>query len=154
MTNLGVHFIDMALFLTQSHAGDVVGSVFHYAAGYDVEDYATALITLSSGASLALETGYAYPMDNDAKRDNRWNIVTKHGYYTLGVGFFESRLFGQPTSVVEMDTDSDVYYARFVSRTLREYIEGKAPTSGLEDMVRTRLILDAVIAERCVVQPS
>ena len=146
MTNLGVHFIDMALLLTQSDTAEILGAAFHYSTGYDVEDYASTLVRLSSGATLALETGYAYPMDEAGKRDNRWNIVTKQGYYTLGAGFFETRLFGQPTTTLTMDTDSDVYYARFTSQTLREFVEGKQPGCGLEDMARTRRVLDDVIA--------
>lgn len=147
MTNLGVHFIDMALLLTQSATGEVIGSAFHYAREYDIEDYASTLVRLSSGATLALETGYAYPMDDVSKRDNRWNIVTKQGYFTLGVGFFETRLFGQVPSTITMNTDSDIYYARFTSQTLQEFVDGKQPSCSLEDMVRTRRLLDDVIAE-------
>ncbi len=145
MTNLGVHFIDLALLLTRSEGGDVLGSAFHYAAGYDVEDYASALVRLSSGASLSIETGYAYPMDGENKRDNRWNFVTKKGYYTMGVGYFETREFGKPAKKVLMDTDSDVYYADFVRDSLVEYTGGFRPTAGLPDMARVRRILDAVI---------
>jgi predicted dehydrogenase len=147
MTNLGVHFIDLALLLTASESAEVLAAAFHYVAGNDVEDYATALLSLSSGASLAVETGYAYPMDEAGKRDNRWNIVSRKGYYTLDVGFFEAREFGHPTVLRDMDTDSDVYYATFAAQTLGEYATGLAPTCGLDDMVKTRSVLDAIMAE-------
>jgi len=145
MTNLGVHFIDLALLLTHSKGGEVLGSSFHYAVGYDIEDYASALVALESGASLSLETGYAYPMDNESKRDNRWNFITKKGYYTMGVGYFESREFGKLSKTVQMDTDSDTYYADFTRDSLVEYVNGKAPTTGLSDMARVRRILDDII---------
>lgn len=146
MTNLGVHFIDLALLLTASESAEVLAAAFHHATGYDVEDYASALLTLSSGASLALETGYAYPMDAASKRDNRWNIVSRTGYYSLEVGLFEAREYGRPTSLSDMDTDSDVYYGTFAAQTLEEFATGLAPTCGLDDMVRTRRVLDAIAA--------
>lgn len=141
MTNLGVHFIDMALYLTNSEKGDVLASSYHLASRYDIETYATSLVKLSSGATLLLETGYAYPMDTEA-RDNRWNIVTKNGYYTLGDNCFEKRIFGKETVKIPMSTDSDDYYPIFVLESLRQYLEGETPRAGLEELVPVRGILD------------
>ncbi len=141
MTNLGVHFIDMALYLTNSSAGDVLASSYHYASKYDIETYATSLVKLTSGATLLLETGYAYPMDQE-QRDNRWNIVTKNGYYTLGDNCFEKRVFGKDTVKIEMNTDSDVYYAIYTIETLRQYLDNEKPYAGLEELLPVRKILD------------
>jgi len=145
MTNLGVHFIDLALYLTGSTGGRVKGTSYHYSSDYDVEDYASALIQLESGASLSLEIGYAYPMDELSKRDNRWNIVVKQGYYTLDAGYFETRRFESPTERIVMDTDNDSYYAVFVIDTLRDYLKGRQPLTGLDEMLNVRRILDQVI---------
>ena len=145
MTNLGVHFIDLALLLSNSKSAQVEGSVFHYSWGYDIEDYAVSLLKLENGATLELETGYAYPMDDKSKRDNLWTIVTKKGYYSLGVGYFESREFNGSIKKVEIDTDSDSYYPVFVYNTLCEYVQGKAPTTGLNDMLIVRGVLDDII---------
>lgn len=141
MTNLGVHFIDMAMFLTDSTDAEVVASSYHYASEYDIETYATSLVKLSSGATLLLETGYAFPMDSE-QRDNRWNIVTKDGYYTLGNNCFEERVYGQDTVKTEMSTDSDVYYSKFVLETLRQYLAQERPRAGLPEMLVTRKVLD------------
>ncbi len=152
MTNLGVHFIDMAMFLTGSDQAEVLAAAYHYASSYDIETYGTSLLRLSSGATLLLETGYAYPMDEEL-RDNRWNIVTKDGYYTLGDNCFEKRVFGRRTEKIPMSTDSDVYYADFVLESLRQYLAGERPRAGLAQMRRVRGILDA-INHRAVVSSS
>lgn len=141
MTNLGVHFIDMALYLTNSESGDVLASSYHFASKHDIETYATSLVKLSSGATLLLETGYAYPMDEE-QRDNRWNIVTKNGYYTLGDNCFEKRAFGKSTEIIKMSTDSDVYYPIYTVETLRQYLRGEIPYAGLRELLPVRGILD------------
>lgn len=141
MTNLGVHFIDMAMYLTDSTGAEVLASSYHYASKYDIETYATSLVKLSSGATLLLETGYAYPVDEDV-RDNRWNIVTKDGYYTLADNLFEKRVFGKKTERIPMSTDSDVYYPVYTLESLHQYINGEQPSAGLEEMMTVRKILD------------
>lgn len=141
MTNLGVHFIDMAMFLTDSTDAEVIASSYHYASEYDIETYATSLVKMSSGATLLLETGYAYPMDSE-QRDNRWNIVTRNGYYTLGDNCFEERVYGKPVKKTPMSKDSDVYYAEFVVESLRQYLAGEMPRAGLPELLTTRKILD------------
>jgi predicted dehydrogenase len=143
MTNLGVHFIDMAMYLTDSTDAEVLASSYHYASEYDIETYATSLVKLSSGATLLLESGYAYPMDEIA-RDNRWNIVTKDGYYTLGDNCFEKRVYGKATERIEMSTDSDVYYPIYTLESLRQYLAGETPKAGLPEMKAVRKILDAM----------
>lgn len=145
MTNLGVHFIDMAMFLTDSDSASVLASSYHYASVYDIETYAASLVKLSSGATLLLETGYAFPMDEE-QRDNRWNIVTKDGYYTLGNNQFEKRVFGRETVKIPMNTDSDVYYADFTLESLRQYLSGEKPRAGLSELAAVRGILDQMNA--------
>lgn len=145
MTNLGVHFIDLALMLTDSTTAQVLGSMFQYGSEYDVETYAAALLKMPHGSSLEIETGYAYPMDEKSKRDNRWNIVTKKGYYTMGVGCFEFRQHGEPAVTVPMDTDSDSYYRLFAVESIREWLAGKEPSVGLKHLLDVRRILDEII---------
>ena len=141
MTNLGVHFLDMALYLTGCREADVLASAYQWQSEYDIECYATSLLKLPSGASLSLETGYAYPMEV-TQRDNRWNIVTKNAYYTLEQDYFEERVYGEKTIRRVMSTDSDVYYPVFVRETLRQVLAGEAPRAGLRDMLAVRRILD------------
>ncbi|MCD8350893.1 MAG: Gfo/Idh/MocA family oxidoreductase [Planctomycetaceae bacterium] len=144
MTNLGVHFIDLALHLTNSDTANVLGAAFHNASEYDgIETYASTLVSLQNGATMALETGYAYPMDAE-KRDNRWNIVTQDGYYTLADNTWEQRRYGRETERVAMDTDSDSYYAEFARITLEDYLAKRTPRAGLAEMENVRRVLDAI----------
>ena len=59
---------------------------------------------------LVLETGYAYPMDEELRRENRWTIVTDNGYYILAENKLEARVYGKETEIIPLNTDSDVYY--------------------------------------------
>jgi predicted dehydrogenase len=145
MTNLGIHFIDMALLLSGSEGGEALASAFHYMNGYDVEDYATTLVSLSSGATMSIQTGYAFPMDDKGKRDNRWNFTTKSGYFIIGDDRLESRQYGKQTTIESHDTDTDGYYAIYTIETIKQYVEGKNPSAGLDDMLRARVLLDNII---------
>ena len=142
MTNLGVHFIDMALYLTDSSDADVLASSYQYQSDYDIEIYASSLLNMESGASLSLETGYAYPMDEQFKRENRWCIITENGYYTLAENALEAREFGKDPMRISLSTDSDVYYPKFVEATLDDYIHGRRPRASIQEMLTVRNILD------------
>lgn len=142
MTNLGVHFIDMALYLTDSASADTLSSIYQYASEYDIETYASSMLRLASGASLLLETGYAYPMSEGLQRENRWTIVTEDGYNILAENNLELRQYGHEVRNIALNTDSDVYYPIYARTTLRDFIEGTRPRASLEEMLVTRKILD------------
>lgn len=142
MTNLGVHFIDMALYLTDSASADVLSSAYQYNGEYDIEIYASSLLKMETGASLVLETGYAYPMDEVLKRENRWCIVTEKGYYTLAENNLEAREFGKDPVNISLSTDSDVYYPKFVEAMLDDFVNGRTPRASLREMLTVRRILD------------
>ncbi len=145
MTNLGVHFLDMAMYLTDCSEAEVLSSSYHSYTEYDIECYATSLLKLETGASLVLETGYAYPMEV-TQRDNRWNIVTKDGYFTLEQDYFEERVYGEKTLRQVMSTDSDIYYPIFVRETLKQYLNNERPRAGLPEMLAVRKVLDQMNA--------
>ncbi|WP_343247312.1 Gfo/Idh/MocA family oxidoreductase [Diplocloster hominis] len=145
MTNLGPHFLDMALYLTDSQKAHVVGSRFQYASNYNVETYASVLLEFPGGATMSLETGYAFPMEDGVKRENRWNAVTKKGYHTLADGYLEERRFGEPVVRMAVDTDSDVYYASYIRKTLSAYAACLPPAVSIDDMLRVRILLDQIL---------
>ena len=126
MTNLGVHFIDMAMYLTDSTCAETLASSYQYASEYDIETYATSLLKLPTGASLLLESGYAYPMSEDLKRENRWTIVTENGYYILAENKLELREYGAEPAIVPLNTDSDIYYSIYTKATLNDMSCGGA----------------------------
>lgn len=142
MTNLGVHFIDMALFLTDSDGAEKVSSIYQYASEYDIETYASSMLQMQTGASLLLESGYAYPMSEDEKRENRWTIVTKNGYYVLAENNLRIREYGKEPTNVPVNTDSDVYYAIYTKTTLEDFVNNRRPRASLKEMLTVRKILD------------
>lgn len=142
MTNLGVHFIDMALFLTESKSADVLSSIYQYGSEYDIETYASSMLRMENGASLVLESGYAYPMSEDSKRENRWTVVTKKGYYALADNTISIREYNQEPKTIPIDTDSDAYYPVFTRTTLKDYVTGSRPRASLREMLVVSNILD------------
>lgn len=146
MTNLGVHFIDMALYLADSKGAQVAASLYQYGKEYDIELYATSLLKLDNGASLLLESGYAYPMSEGVQRENRWTIVTQNGYYILADNDLELREYGREPEHIAMNTDSDVYYPVYARTTLQDYTTGVRPRASLEEMLVVREILDEMNA--------
>lgn len=147
MTNLGVHFIDMALYLTDSDNAATLASIYQYSSPYDIETYATSLLRLTSGASLVLESGYAYPMTDNVKRENRWTVVTENGYYTLAENNLEMRVYGQDPQNIALNTDSDPYYEIFARTTLEDFTANRRPRASLKEMLATRIILDEMNAK-------
>lgn len=147
MTNLGVHFIDMALFLTDSSSAETKASVYQYDAQYDIETYATSLLKIPCGASLLLESGYAYPMTKEEKRENRWTIVTENGYYILADNRLEIREYEKEPIKVPLNTDSDIYYAVYTKTTLDDWMTGTRPRASLKEMLDVRRILDDMNAK-------
>ena len=154
MTNLGVHFIDMALYLTGCTKAKTLASVYHYAYEYDIETYASSLLQLDSGASLILETGYAFPMTDGIKRENHWTIVTNYGYYTLAENDLEIRVFDDIPQNIGLNTDSDPYYEIFARTTLNDYENGIRPRASLKEMLETRIILDDINAKAAALRKN
>ncbi len=151
MTNLGVHFIDMAMYLTDCTTAEVLSSSYKYASEYDIETYATSLLEIPNGTSLLLESGYAYPMSEEQKRENRWTIVTENGYYILAENRLELREYGREPVMVPLNTDSDVYYAEYTRTTLNDQMTGTRPRASLKEMLDTARILDAMNAKSVVI---
>ena len=149
MTNLGVHFIDMALYLTDSTSAKVLSSIYQYNNEYDIEIYASSLLKMDNGASLALETGYAFPMDEKEKRENHWCIVTEDGYYTLTNNCLEAREFGKEVEKISLSTDSDVYYPIFAKTTLDDFVNGRRPRASSHEMLTVSHILDDMNNKYC-----
>lgn len=150
MTNLGVHFLDMALFLTDSERADTLASIYQYEAPYDIETYATSVLRLPKGTSLLLESGYAYPMWEGSKRENRWTIVTENGYYILAENQLEIREEGKAPAYVPLNTDSDIYYAIYTKTTLQDWKSGTGPRASLKEMLNVSRILDEMNAKAMI----
>lgn len=142
MTNLGVHFIDMAMYLTDSVSAKTLASAYQYGPDYDIETYATSLLRLPAGSSLLLESGYAYPMSGESKRENRWTIVTENGYYILAENQLEIRELDREPEIVPLNTDSDVYYSIYTRTTLNDWQNGIRPRASLEEMLNVSKVLD------------
>ena len=144
MTNLGVHFIDLALTLTEGRDADVLAGAFHYAdSNIDIETHAIALLQIGP-ASVSIETGYSYPMSRSGKRINRWTITTRDSIYIIENGRLKIRTFHKSPRVLSIDTDSDVYYAPYADRCLADSRRGAAPAAGLHSMLHVRKILDDI----------
>ncbi|WP_152657200.1 Gfo/Idh/MocA family protein [Oceanobacillus sp. CFH 90083] len=144
MTNLGVHFLDLALFLTNSNSLRVLSSNFHYNFNYSVEDYAVTHLETDSGATISIEAGYAFPMSESKKRENSWKLVTRNGYHTLSENCLELRVFNENVEKIPVVTDSDDLYPIFVRETLKDWMAGRSPSINLSHMSSVRKVLDDI----------
>jgi predicted dehydrogenase len=144
MTNVGVHFLDLALYLTESENLEVLSATHHYNSNFSIEDYAIVQLKNEKGVSITLEMGYAYPMSALLQRDNEWKIVTKNGYHTLIENNIEYRYMDKPAENCSVPTDTDVLYPIFVRDTLNAWIDGRQPLADLTQMARVRKILDQI----------
>jgi predicted dehydrogenase len=146
VTNLAVHFIDLALYLTNSPSAVIQSANYHYLDPYKIETFGTTTMKSTKGASMTIETGYAFPMDEQEKRVNRWDIVTKDGYHVISDNTYVRRIFGTPTEINDVNLDSDIYYEVFAKESLAGYVNEEIPKASLLDMMRVRYLLDEIIA--------
>lgn len=142
MTNLGVHFIDLALALTDSVHADVTGCSYHYAYDdIDIETHAVALLQIKN-TSVVIETGYSYPSDGLQKRINHWKIVTTDGIYIVNNNMLEIRIWNKPPRLIKIGTDSDIYYPLYAEQCIFLAGNGREPVTDLYTMLNVHRILD------------
>jgi predicted dehydrogenase len=144
MTNLGVHFLDLAMHLTQATSMEVLSATHHYSSGFSVEDYSVVQLVTEKGVTVSLETGYAFPMMDTQQRENEWKLITRNGYHTLSENNLAYRYFDKPVENCPVPTDSDVLYPIFVRNTLSEWMNGLQPSADLFQMAHVRKMVDRI----------
>lgn len=145
MTNLGVHFLDLARLLLGEDLAVSRAMLANIAAEGDVEDYAA--VTLRAGEkSCFIETAYLYPAPGGVF-DMHFSVRTEGAYFAAaGPGLIEiSSLDGRRRTIPGTTTNMPLY-PPFVADVLARVRDGKPPVTGLDDMAQVMRLLDAVYA--------
>jgi len=109
-----------------------------------VEDAATIVMRLSTGAIATVEAGYGFP-DSPRRRHFAATVTTDRAFIVLDGGSLRriDRAGGERTLAV--DTETDGYYAVFLARALSAFREGRPPPAGLEAMRTSFAVVDGAL---------
>lgn len=143
MTNLGVHFLDLARLLLGEELSVARATLTNIASEGDVEDYAA--VTLRAGERTCfVETAYLYPAPGGVF-DMHFSVRTEGAYFAAaGPGLIEiSNMDGRRRTVPGTTTNMPLYLP-FVADVLQRVRDGRPPLTGLDDMVEVMRLLDAV----------
>lgn len=136
LINLGVHYVDLAYYLTGREfelRGAAISSKNY---SLEVEDYAALVLKSSDGRVAVVEVGYAPSRAVDAY----YSVVFERGVATV-----RKRALRVATEAgVEERELADDHYFRLVKLALDAYRRGEKPPADLGDMARVmRVISDA-----------
>lgn len=147
--NLAVHFIDLVHLLTGNDVASVYARMSNRVYGSPVEDYSAMMLTTSDGATAVIETGYAYPMGDEAKREFTFSLSSSSNYVQATDNGLcvrpRDQSLGHPV-VRAINLDTDGLYSTFVDRVLKDFEAGNAPIANLLDLEAVMRVIDASYA--------
>jgi predicted dehydrogenase len=146
MLNLGVHFIDAFLhFCADGGPADVIGSELRsFEEGLGVDDYFSALLCSTSGATGFVEASYTFP--STTARYVSFAIRGDRGFASMDEQGNAVITRGESTRRLALDADSNHYYAPFVAKVYQTFPHGFAGLPTLEDLVNVRQVTDSISA--------
>lgn len=138
LSNMGLHWVDLFLYLMGDCEVEVVSSFMsNDLTGIAVEDYAS-IVLRAGDATCVTDSGYVNPGSgaemtvNVSARDVLLNVG--------GSGFGSIAREGQPTRRVYVSTAPD--YPRFVADVLDQAARDESPIASLRDAARLMQVLD------------
>jgi predicted dehydrogenase len=135
--NLGVHWIDLFLWLTGGEVAVESALLSNARWKLPVEDY--SLLVLRSGDRYCVtDTGYVYP---GGKLDMHHSIIGTKDYLIAqadGQGLLSD--FSGSTDAIDIPTAPD--YARFVREVLDQAVAGEQPIATMKDMQAVMKVVD------------
>lgn len=146
LINLGVHFIDLALALTRSTPVRLRCETSNRLYGERVEDHASLIVRMDSGALVAIEAGYGFP-DGPEKRDFRVTAIGTRSHIDTYDGGLRVIARKGETSYVPVPLDTDGYYREYARNVVGAIRAGRAPLVGLAEMEAAMAIVDAAYAD-------
>lgn len=162
MIDIGVHMLDLALFLMGNPKPvSVFGSTYaefgprqrgigtwgkpDWNGIFDVEDLATALIKMEDGSSLTLEVSWAVHMDTDSKPFVHLMGVDGGASYYGETGKLTTEKFNRPMDTPIITPEQDEGPRMRMTRHFLECIrDGRQPVSPASSGFANNLVLDAV----------
>lgn len=146
--NLAVHFIDLFRRLTGKEVTSVSARMIEDPAVADVEIYAQLSMRNEAGQLCTVETGYTFPSANrNAQREFSFSLASDTHYIEGRDNTLRcTPRDGTPVRTVELDFETDRFYASFVRQTFDNLRSGRPPFAGLDDLARVMAAIDGAYA--------
>jgi hypothetical protein len=96
-----------------------------------------------AGKLCTVETGYTYPGGTREQREFSFSLGSTESYVQSTIGGL--RTTSHASGIVRevlLDLNTDIYYAEFVRRSLRDYQEQREPAAGLANLTAIMRIVD------------
>lgn len=141
--NVGVHFYDLAAALTGSEVATVSGHTRTFRDDIDVEEWASFTLTMRSGQSALVQTGYLYPSTPDDQREFSFSIGHEQAFIQ---GFGDQIAIKQPAGAMSrerVEYNTDRFYPIFLRDALQRWRAGEPPRIGLDEIERAVAVVEA-----------
>ena len=141
--NLAVHCIDVFQRLAGSNVRTVSARMIRDTSIADVEIYSVLTMQTDTGQLCTVETGYTYPGGTREQREFNFSLGSTGSYVQSTIGGL--RTTSHAAGIVReilLDLNTDIYYAEFVRRSLRDFQEQREPAAGLADLTAIMRIVD------------
>jgi len=143
LINVGIHFPDLYLYLTQKQPKSVYAHTRNQVWGEEVEDFALVTMEMQDGALCIIESAYVLGMTPRAP-SVEFSLHSKHHHFrSLGPDNMHwTDRQGQHHDLVGPQGNSAMYPA-FVIDTIDALRSGRPPIAGIEDNLAALRIVDA-----------
>lgn len=141
--NLAVHCIDVFQRLTGSKVQSVSARMIRDPYIADVEIYSVLTMQTDAGQLCTVETGYTYPGGTREQREFSFSLGSTGSYVQSTIGGLRTTSHDSGKAAeITLDLNTDIYYAEFVRRSLRDFQELREPAAGLADLTAIMRIVD------------
>lgn len=142
--NVGVHFYDLVVALTQSPVVSVSGAARTFRADVDVEELAAFLLTTASGQVASVTTGYLYPNTPDDQREFSFSVAHADAYLQGAADRLGVKRPGEAAlATSRVDYETDRFYPPFLADALARVRAGAPPLVGLPEAARAVAVVEA-----------
>ena len=147
--DLGIHLVDLALWLLDPEVTNVEARLLHHG-GHDVEDFAVARLDLDSGATLSLTCSWNLPAGRDCVFDvSFYGSSGGAAMRNVGGSFYDfraERVVG--TQVETLAAPPDEWGGRALRAWAERLASDRSFDAHVEHVVRVARVLDAIYGRR------
>jgi predicted dehydrogenase len=147
--DLGIHLVDLALWLLKAEVTNVEARLLHHG-GHGVEDFAVARLDLDSGATLSLTCSWNLPAGRDCIFDvSFYGSGGGAAMRNVGGSFYDfrtERFVG--TQVETLAAPPDEWGGRALQAWVERLASDRSFDADVEHVVRVARVLDAIYGRR------
>ena len=145
--NLAVHFVDLALQITKEKIVSVSAQMIEGSSSADVEIFSRITLMTESGKVCGIETGYTYPGNAAEQREFSFTMASdQHYIHSDGDALQVVPRDGSVQQDLNIELNTDVYYAVFTRKTLEQFRNGGKPVADLSNLQQVMVVIDGAYA--------